>query len=209
VPADPVGDQRHDRRRVQLLAVEERGPDRLDLRWSQAHDRALPAATRLLDLLHGIRARHPAPADRMLEHALQHHHRHTHRMPANAGGLQVGAEVRDHLGRDLAQLVEAEPRLNVVRQQRLVAPPRPLGQVRDHVPAPPLLRQLLQPPVGLIEQPQLAELLTPLDLRREALRIPAMRERPLPLGRAMTGQVVAKLPAPIRQLRDLHATRPA
>jgi hypothetical protein len=145
----------------------------------------------------------------VLEHALQHHHRHPHRVPADAGRLQISAKVRDDLRRDLAQLVEAQPRLHVVRQQRLVAAARPLRQVRHDVPPPPLFRQLLHRAVRLVEQHELAQLLAPLDLRREPLRILLARERPLPLRRPVPGHVVPDPVAPIRQLRDLHAARPA
>ena len=163
-PQPLVGDQRHHRRRVELLALQQPGPDRLDLRRRQAHDRALAPAARLLHLLHRVRTRHPAPPDRVLEHALQDHHRHPHRVPPNAGRLQVGPEVRHHLGRDLAQLVEA--RGAAARGSRAAACSRaastPPGSARRAGATTP--RQLLDRTVRLVEQHQLAQLLAPLDL---------------------------------------------
>jgi hypothetical protein len=94
-------------------------------------------------------------------------------------------------------------------QQRPEAPARPLREVRRSMPAPPLLRELLDRPVGLVKQHELADLLAPLDLRRKPLGVLLARERALTLRRAVAGHIPADPVPPIWKLRDPHAARPA
>src|SRR5918999_2940511 len=72
-------------------------------------------------------------------------------------------------------------------EQSGVFPQRPIGQVGQRVGRPPALRELLDPPVARLQQRELAERSSALDLGLKGLGVPLAGERTRALTRAASG----------------------
>ena len=100
-------------------------------------------------------------------------------MAPDPSRLEPLAEVRHDLGAYLADPQVAKAALDVLREHRLVACERPLGQVGDRVVRPPFAPQLSHRVVPLLPGRQLAQLLAALDFAVERLGVTLAVERPL------------------------------
>ena len=126
--------------------------------------------------------RYATPLDRPLQDALEHRHRLADRLDPDARRLEVGAEARDRLRRELAQLQVAEPRQRVAVPEARVAPQgRPL-QVRAGVERPPLLDELDERLATGVEIAEGVGALERADLGLERPRVRCTVERLAALG---------------------------
>ncbi len=180
-PQPGVREDDEQRRVAQPVLLEQPRAHQLDDRRRDRLHRGPVRLRRLARELDRVR-RNASPLDRALQDALEHRHRLADRLDADAVGLELGAEARDDLRGQLAELQVAEARQRVPVPEIGVDAQRRALEVGARVDPPPLLDELGERLAARVHVRQRAGALEHPDLRLERASVAGAVERLAALG---------------------------